>query len=48
MTERQFHDTILQENTMPVEIIRALMTGENLGSDFSSRWRFYEQENREE
>lgn len=42
MTDRQFHDAILQNNYMPVEMLRALLTGQELKEDFSSSWRFYE------
>jgi uncharacterized protein (DUF885 family) len=42
MTNRQFHDTILQVGPMPVEIVRARLTGEKLTRDYSTRWKFYE------
>jgi uncharacterized protein (DUF885 family) len=40
MTERAFHDAILQENTMPVELLRALLTGQPLSREFVPVWRF--------
>jgi len=41
MTNRQFHDAILQGNSMPVEMVRASLTKQRLAKDFSSSWRFY-------
>jgi hypothetical protein len=42
MTPREFHDRIMQENSMPVEILRAIMTKKVLEKDFTSSWRFYQ------
>jgi dipeptidyl aminopeptidase/acylaminoacyl peptidase len=41
MTDRAFHDAILRENSMPVELVRALLIDQPLTSDFQSTWRFY-------
>lgn len=41
MTNRQFHDTIIRENRMPIEMLRAIMTGQKLPRDFKSNWKFY-------
>ncbi len=41
MTNRQFHDRILKENQIPIELLRASMTGQKLAPDFVSAWRFY-------
>ena len=41
MTAKQFHDRILQENRMPVEMVRALLTKQKLTKDFMPTWRFY-------
>ena len=41
MSEREFHDTILQGGTMPVEMVRARLLGEAPGRDFEAGWRFY-------
>jgi uncharacterized protein (DUF885 family) len=43
MTDRDFHDSILKENAIPVEMIRADLTKQPLTRDFQSNWRFYEQ-----
>ena len=40
MTDRAFHDAILRENRIPVEMVRALMTKQKLTSDFKSSWKF--------
>ena len=40
MTEKQFHDTILQNNTMPVEIVKSILYGEELKKDAQPHWKF--------
>ncbi|QOY89747.1 DUF885 domain-containing protein [Paludibaculum fermentans] len=42
MTNRAFHDRILQENSIPIELVRASLTGGALSREFRSSWRFYE------
>jgi uncharacterized protein (DUF885 family) len=42
MTDRQFHDAVLKENSMPVEMVRALLSGEPLTRDYKPGWRFYD------
>jgi len=42
MTEREFHDAILQGGTMPVEMVRARLTGEAPVRDFVASWEFDE------
>ncbi|KAI0594717.1 hypothetical protein F4775DRAFT_585970 [Biscogniauxia sp. FL1348] len=41
MGEKEFHDRVLRENTMPIEMLRALLLGKELTEDFKSEWRFY-------
>ncbi len=41
MTYMQFHDAVLKENTMPVEMVRAILTNQPLKKDFKTEWRFY-------
>ncbi len=41
MTARDFHDAILRENSIPIELIRASLTGQPLNKDFATSWRFY-------
>jgi uncharacterized protein (DUF885 family) len=40
MTAREFHDAVMQKGRMPVEMVRALLTGQSLDRDFRTRWRF--------
>jgi len=40
MTDRQYHDAILHENMMPVEALRAILTGESLAPNWTPQWRF--------
>jgi uncharacterized protein (DUF885 family) len=41
MTDKQFHDAILRENAIPVEMVRAILTKQKLSRDFKSNWKFY-------
>lgn len=41
MTDKQFHDAILKEGAIPVEMVRAILTKQKLSRDFKSNWRFY-------
>jgi len=45
MTNRAFHDAILKEGRIPVELIRADLTSQKLSRDFTSSWRFYDPSN---
>jgi uncharacterized protein (DUF885 family) len=40
MTNIQFHDRILKENNMPVEMVRAILTNQELPENFVSKWKF--------
>ena len=40
MRERDFHDAILRGGSMPIEMVRALLTQEKLPRDFKPTWRF--------
>jgi Bacterial protein of unknown function (DUF885) len=40
MTNRQFHDAVLQQNSIPIEMIRGAMTNVQLTPDYKSNWRF--------
>ena len=42
MTDRQFHDAVLKENSIPVDLIRASLTKQKLSRDYKASWRFYE------
>ena len=41
MTDRQFHDAILHENSMPIELLRADLENQKLSKDFVTQWKFY-------
>jgi len=41
MTYQQYHDAILQENMLPVEMIRSILTDKPIAKDFKTTWRFY-------
>lgn len=41
MTEREFHDAVLRQNSIPIEMLRAALTRQTLSRDFRPSWRFY-------
>jgi uncharacterized protein (DUF885 family)/dienelactone hydrolase len=41
MTDREFHDAILKENSLPIDMVRALVTGRKLTADYKPDWKFY-------
>lgn len=41
MTNREFHDAILKEGPIPVEMVRAILTKQKLGKDHKPSWKFY-------
>ena len=41
MTDREFHDAILHENEMPIEMLRADLENQHLTRDFKTNWKFY-------
>ncbi|MGJ5819646.1 DUF885 family protein [Paludibaculum fermentans] len=42
MTNRAFHDRILQENSIPIELVRASLLNVPFSKKFNTSWRFYE------
>ncbi|HEV7398024.1 MAG TPA: DUF885 family protein [Pyrinomonadaceae bacterium] len=40
LTNRQFHDWVLKENRIPIEMVRAILTKQKLTRDFKTSWRF--------
>lgn len=42
MGEKEFHDRFLMENEMPIEILRANLSGVKLSPEFKATWRFYD------
>ena len=41
MSNKEFHDAILQGGRMPVELVRARMLNVPLTRDYKASWRFY-------
>lgn len=41
MSDREFHDSILKMNAIPVEMVRASLTKQPLDAGFVSNWKFY-------
>jgi hypothetical protein len=41
MTNRAFHDAVLKENRIPIEMVRASLTKQKLTRNFVSSWKFY-------
>ena len=42
MTDKEFHDKIMQLNSMPIEMIRAILTDQDLKENFKTSWKFYD------
>lgn len=42
MSAKEFHDAVLRENSIPIELLRAKLTGRTLTPDYNAQWRFYE------
>ena len=47
MSLKEYHDSILELNSMPVEMLRAILTNQPLQEDHKTQWRFYDQRNRQ-
>jgi len=43
MSFKAFHDAVIKENLIPVEMIRATLTNQPLTRDFTTTWHFYDQ-----
>ena len=41
MTDRQFHDAVLRENRIPIEMLRAALSGQKLTREYMTTWKFY-------
>lgn len=41
LTNKQFHDHIVQQNSIPIELVRASFSDQPLTRDFKPTWRFY-------
>jgi len=40
MSDREFHDAVLRQNSIPVEMIRAALTDAPLSRDYRASWKF--------
>lgn len=41
MTDRDFHDAILRNNSIPIEMVRAAISGHELDRNHRPKWHFY-------
>ena len=41
MSYKEFHDKVMQLNSMPVEMVRAILINQPLTKDFKTGWKFY-------
>lgn len=41
MSYKEFHDAVMTENSMPVEMVRALLMDTELDENFKTKWAFY-------
>lgn len=41
MTFKQFHDSFIQQNMMPIEMERAILENKPPAKDFATNWKFY-------
>lgn len=42
MSDRDFHDAILKEGSVPVEMVRAILSKQKLTRDHQPNWRYYD------
>lgn len=42
MSIKEFHDAFMQENQLPIELMRAVLTNQKLSKDFKTSWKFYD------
>ncbi|MEM8736808.1 MAG: DUF885 family protein, partial [Planctomycetota bacterium] len=42
LTNREFHDTVLHQHSIPIEVLRLSMSEEELTADMKSTWKFGE------
>ncbi|MFD2035010.1 DUF885 family protein [Belliella marina] len=42
MPEKEFHDLILQNNSIPIEILRIVLSGEEVKKNYTTNWKFLE------
>ncbi|WP_257666397.1 DUF885 domain-containing protein [Parapedobacter tibetensis] len=42
MTHKQFHDAVIKENYLPMELLRATLINQRLERNYQSTWKFYD------
>ncbi|HWB28224.1 MAG TPA: DUF885 family protein [Chitinophagaceae bacterium] len=42
MTLKQYHDAVMHENSMPIEMLRNILGNHPLTADYQTQWRFYD------
>jgi len=42
MTFEEFHDAVMKQNSMPIEMVRATLTNQKLTRDYEPTWKFYD------
>jgi uncharacterized protein (DUF885 family) len=42
LTQKEYHDAILKMAMLPVEMVKALIMGDELKPDFKTKWKFYD------
>ena len=42
MNYKQFHDRVIKENYMPMEMLRAILLDKKLSPDYETSWKFYQ------
>lgn len=42
MSYKEFHDRVIKENYMPMEMLRAILTKQDLPIDYETAWKFYD------
>ena len=41
MTQKQYHDAVMMENSMPIEMLRNILINQPIKQDYQTNWRFY-------
>jgi uncharacterized protein (DUF885 family) len=42
MSNHEFHDKVIKQNYLPMEMVRATLTNQKLSRDYKPNWKFYE------
>lgn len=42
MTNHEFHDKVIKQNYLPMEMVRATLTNQKLTRDYKPNWKFYD------